>query len=482
MGAAPLGIRGWVETTPTSARCRRIGYSVINRPPPKPLHDAQMGGAFFDLGSLLKPSLSWDAQVDLLVQRGLVVSDRVACAAFLAANNYYRFSGYMRYFQKAPHLGDNSFQPGTAFEEIRAIYDADEALRSLLSQRLARVEVLLRTHTAYVIANAHGPCGRYLEQDFYTDAANSEPTVESCLKDIERSRERHILRYTAAEGGTPDFTGLPVWSAVEAFSFGTLSKCIERGGQGSLADAVATSIGVAKAGFPYRVRALVYLRNRCAHHSRLWHHSVIDAGPTPNNVRVKAKKLAGQFEHGRHQHRHHQRPGQPAPRPRTHPPPRACRRDRPVRRRQPQGPRHNRRSIAFALASSRRPARTTDQHRPADPSTQPTRDPPRPRSQHRPVPARHRDPRRDLGTHPRHPHRRRRFLATPLRRSLDQLRRPGQPAPDGSVGAFGQFQYPTSPLDLYSNELDHVATNLDRLNDVAKDQANGQEPDTPKRP
>lgn len=55
-------------------------------------------------------------------------------------------------------------------------------------------------------------------------------------------------------------------------------------------------MGVAKAGFAYRVRALVYLRNRCAHHSRLWHHSVIDAGPTPNNVRAKAKRLAGQFE------------------------------------------------------------------------------------------------------------------------------------------------------------------------------------------
>lgn len=44
------------------------------------------------------------------------------------------------------------------------------------------------------------------------------------------------------------------------------------------------------------MRALVYLRNLCAHHSRLWHHSVIDAGTTPNNVRKKAKRLAGQFE------------------------------------------------------------------------------------------------------------------------------------------------------------------------------------------
>jgi integrase len=31
--------------------------------------------------------------------------------------------------------------------------------------------------------------------------------------------------------------------------------------------------------------------------------------------------------------------------------------------------------------------------------------------------------------------------------------------------------------DLYSDELDHVATNLDRLHDVAKNEANGQEPD-----
>ena len=245
----------------------------------------------------MKPSLSWDEQVALLVERGLAVDDQAACASFLAATNYYRFSGYTRYFQHAPHLGNDDFYDDTAFDEVRAIYEADEALRTVLVQPLARVEVLLRAHTAYVIASAHGPRGPYLEADFYTDAGTKEPTVEACLRDIERSKERHILRFKNSNGSAKDYGNLPVWSAVEAWSFGTLSKCIERGAQGTLADAVATSLGVAKAGFAYRVRSLVYLRNRCAHHSRLWHHSVIDAGPTPNNVRVKAKKLAGQFEH-----------------------------------------------------------------------------------------------------------------------------------------------------------------------------------------
>lgn len=244
----------------------------------------------------MKPSLSWEAQVALLVERGLTIADTDECAAFLAAHNYYRFSGYMRYFQQAPHEGNNAFQPGSTFEEIRDVYEADEALRLALMPRLARVEVLLRTHTAYVIANDHGPRGKYLEVDFYTDIGDAEPTVESCLRDIERSREHHILRYVTTDNGVVNFAELPVWSAVESWSFGTLSKCIERGAQGQLADAVATSIGVAKAGFPYRVKALVYLRNRCAHHSRLWHHSVINSGPTPSNVRVKAKRLGGQFE------------------------------------------------------------------------------------------------------------------------------------------------------------------------------------------
>ncbi|MGL5866900.1 MAG: Abi family protein [Dermatophilaceae bacterium] len=217
----------------------------------------------------VKPSLTWDEQVALLQGRGLVVDDLPACAGFLAANNYYRFSGYARYFQRAPHLGDNDFRPGATFGEVRAVYEADESLRVALVEPLARVELMLRSHVASVIAHEHGSYGRFLEEGFYTDVGGRERTVESCLRDIDRSKDRHILRYRDAGADCPDYSRLPVWSAVEAWSFGTLSKAIERGAGGDLTDAVATSIGVAKAGFAYRVKALVYLRNRCAHHSRL---------------------------------------------------------------------------------------------------------------------------------------------------------------------------------------------------------------------
>lgn len=243
----------------------------------------------------MKPSLSWRAQAELLARRGLEITDLGEVECFLRIAGYYRLSGYGRYFQVAPHLGDDRFVPGTTFDEIRELHDRDTSLRHHLSASLAQAEIALRAHTAHVIAQNHSPYRSYLRDDFYSGAPNHESVAESVRRDIARSKERHILRY-GTRCTDPESSQLPVWSAVESWSFGTLSKTIERGAEGTLTDSVATSLGVAKAGFAFRVRSLVYLRNRCAHHGRLWNHSVLDAGPTPNNVRAKAKRSAGQFE------------------------------------------------------------------------------------------------------------------------------------------------------------------------------------------
>ncbi len=248
------------------------------------------------MGGAVKPFLSCSEQVELLRSRGLEVVDAAECARFLAATNYYRFSGYARCFQKAPQEGSDVFRPGSSFADIREIYQADEALRGELLTALGRVEILLRSHFARLVADRYGPYGDFLKEEFYGVARSGRQAHESCLQDIRRSQERHILHYQTANSGEAEYGQLPVWSAVEVWSFGTLSKAIERGARGDLARVVADSIGVAQKSFASRVKALVYLRNRCAHHSRPWHHSMIDAGRTPNNLRHRAKMVAGQFE------------------------------------------------------------------------------------------------------------------------------------------------------------------------------------------
>ncbi|MFW0169433.1 Abi family protein [Rothia sp. P4278] len=178
---------------------------------------------------------------------------------------------------------------------ILDIYQADAAIRYRLSRQLTAVELMLRTKVAKVIAEEYSPYGNYLEDSFYL--ATCDRVVESCLRDISRSLEPYILRYKEEQSSTGEmYSTLPIWSAVQAFSFGTLSKIIERGASGNLHTRLASEIGLGQRGFSSRVKALVYLRNRGAHHSRLWNHSVIDAGATPNNVRGRAKRLVGQFD------------------------------------------------------------------------------------------------------------------------------------------------------------------------------------------
>ena len=147
----------------------------------------------------MKPGLSLDRQVALMKERGLIINDESACLQFLGANSYYRFSGYSRYFQEAPHLGDDRFRPGITFNQIREIYDADEYIKHEIMHSLAKVELMLRTRVIQVIVDRYSPYKKYLERDFYVDSNIGKPTAESCIQDIERSRDRHILHYRQAD-------------------------------------------------------------------------------------------------------------------------------------------------------------------------------------------------------------------------------------------------------------------------------------------
>ena len=237
----------------------------------------------------MKPWRSWGEQLQLFKDRGLILSSGDDCLKFLKQVGYYRFSGYCRYFQKSPEDGVNEFISGVTFDQIFEIYSLDQGLHQFLMGPISQIEILLRNRYAYMVAEKGGAYGEYLCDSYFSGAESSESLSEACIRDIERSKDRHILRYRD-DSASEKYAKLPVWSAVEAFSFGTLSKCIERGQHGQMSHLICEDIGLAKSGFPSRLRSIVYLRNRCAHYGRLWNHCVIDAGAVPHNVRNKAKR------------------------------------------------------------------------------------------------------------------------------------------------------------------------------------------------
>jgi len=197
----------------------------------------------------------------LLQQRGLVVVDVPAAEQFLSHLSYYRFSGYCLAFESCRH----QFVAGTTFEQIVEAYNFDLILRDLITEALEVVEVDLRAAVAYVFAQRHGPFGHVDPRKFFC-RSNHHVWLDGLRKESRRSKELFVIHFRNTYDEFPD---LPIWIATEVMSFGSLSRMfsdMDKIDQRAVAQRYRLQWSI----LPRWMHHLAYVRNLCAHHSRLW--------------------------------------------------------------------------------------------------------------------------------------------------------------------------------------------------------------------
>ena len=91
---------------------------------------------------------------------------------------------------------------------------------------------------------------------------------------------------------------MPIWVAVEAIPFGSLSRLIEASGDSGVLEEIAGSMNTSRKFLPGQVKSFVYLRNRVAHRAQLWNHRVRDVpGLQPNTTRRVKKNYRNFKDH-----------------------------------------------------------------------------------------------------------------------------------------------------------------------------------------
>lgn len=249
---------------------------------------------------MVKPALSIDKQIELLVQRGLPIplpshedyevrkAEYHAAVRLLIDNNYYRLSGYWRYFQVRPGHGDNRFTAAGTVAHIQSTYTFDHELRCILMEGLSTLEVTFRSRFAYYTA-MYMPVDSYLDTGSYIGKRDRYGNVlrDHLIADIQgelaRSKEKFVAHHTARNEAAP------IWAAVEVFTFGTLSKMYGLLDQHDVRTKLSKSFGLPTTAFTAALmRSLVVLRNLCAHHSRIWHR-VPDVPPPVLNKFKRAE-------------------------------------------------------------------------------------------------------------------------------------------------------------------------------------------------
>jgi hypothetical protein len=98
---------------------------------------------------------------------------------------------------------------------------------------------------------------------------------------IVRSKEEFV-RHNKTKYGLP----LAIWVACEVWDFGAMSK-LYAGMRVQEQDGIAAKYGLGDGQvFASWLRSLNYLRNVCAHHSRLWNRNIIDQPKLPPSAEV----------------------------------------------------------------------------------------------------------------------------------------------------------------------------------------------------
>ncbi len=208
-----------------------------------------------------KPWLSYADQVKLLQQRALVVADVPAAEQLLAHLSYYRFSGYCLAFESQRH----QFVTGTTFEQVVEAHKFDTILRDLITEALEVVEVDLRAAVASLFGRKHGPFSHADPCKFF-QRFDHQSWLDRLRKEAHRSSELFVTHFRNTYDEFPD---LPIWIATEVMSFGSLSRMFS-GMDKTDQRAVAQRYRLQPKVLQSWMHHLVYVRNLCAHHSRLW--------------------------------------------------------------------------------------------------------------------------------------------------------------------------------------------------------------------
>lgn len=214
-----------------------------------------------------KPSLTFDQQADLLINRGLVVTDKKALLIHLNNVSYYRLSAYWYPFRQA----DDTLKPGTTFEMIWRRYTFDRQMRLLVMDAIERVEIAVRTQLTNIFTLKYGAFGHLSPANL--PKINNDKRIELIHKirdEAIHSQERFVAHYQQKYAEEPD---LPLWMAVELMTFGMLFTFF-RGTESEIKRNVAALYGISAEVLDSWLHCLNQVRNICAHHGRLWNRAL----------------------------------------------------------------------------------------------------------------------------------------------------------------------------------------------------------------
>lgn len=214
--------------------------------------------------SYIKSALTYTDQLQQLKDRGLII-DNYANALFLLENiSYYRLSGYWYPLLNEPK-SNHVFKSNSSFDLGFNIYCFDRELRKLVTAELEKIEVAIKSKMIYVLSHSFGPFW-YNDVTLFRDPIKFSVNLEKLKEEFKKSDEQFLVAFKNSYNDPLP----PSWMILEILSFGGLLHSYKNLKPGKSKREISKYFGLDDRTFESWLHSLTYIRNVCAHHSRLW--------------------------------------------------------------------------------------------------------------------------------------------------------------------------------------------------------------------
>lgn len=221
--------------------------------------------------------------------KGLTVADEQKAQEFLENVNYYRFKVYLWPFFDA---NQSCYVATSTFEQGVELYRFDEELRNFIFAMICRIEIKLRSKLDQVVASHSNNPFWYLDNTLFIDSKiypmdGVRASLASYFQQSKDDFSKHFKNNYYNDANVHFKQLPPFWVVTELATFGqirTVYSSLEKSAFQGLhntnkLNTLAHDFGAKN----YKelnnwITAIRDVRNRCAHHSRVWNANHRQAG------------------------------------------------------------------------------------------------------------------------------------------------------------------------------------------------------------
>ena len=238
-----------------------------------------------------------DEQVDILKNKGLVISDAKYAKEVLLRENYFFLNGYRHLFVNK----DRSFKQGTRFEELYSLFLFDRHLRNIIFKYLLVIENNLKSIFSYQLSKKYGYKEKdYLKNNNFTTAPEKQAQLNDLLRKMKRQIRVNGAQHTATQHYAANYGYIPLWILVKVLSFGIISELyqvLKVEDQKEIADVFGVEVDNLIVYLPI----LANYRNLCAHEDILYENKTQKAiDDTVYHKLLNIEKVEDEYVNGKY--------------------------------------------------------------------------------------------------------------------------------------------------------------------------------------